>query len=287
MPVAAATGINFSTASSSSAQVPLAWRESFSAVVNQLLGQSCNSTWQAYMRSEGFAARVARELHVCARSPDVTVVGDMATALQGGLFCAAEWLLSLVYRKDLHAPGRPVEVCLPSGFFKGEANGDGNNCFIGSCVQSLERKHVAMNDLAHTSRCRRIRAAGVAAGKWDPSPAHIESAEPTFAFVLSQLGLSAHQWRCEIYGGNDGDLKQRLGEAAAPNVCYLWNQCGYHFDPLWPDTVVPAIGAFMGHAPQGARMALKNLTSQSSQSSSAAMLEPQTVSAAASNVSNA
>ena len=181
-------------------------------------------------------------------------------------------MLRLVYKKDLHLPGIPVPVRLPSGFARGEANGDGNNCFIGSCVQSLERNPVRMNDLAHSFRCRRIRAAGVAAGKWDPSPAHIESAEATFAFVLSQLGLSVHQWRCEIYGGNDGDLKQRLGEAAAPNVCYLWNQCGNHFDPLWPDTVVPAIGAFMGHAPQGARTALKNLTSQSSQNSSAAML---------------
>ena len=99
-----------------------------------------------------------------------------------------------------------------------------------------------MDDLAHTFRCRRIRAAGVEARKWPSSPSHIGSDNDTFAFVLSQLGLSASQWRCEIYGGNDGDLRQRLGQSAAPNVCYLWNHCGYHFDPLWPEAVVPARG---------------------------------------------
>ena len=107
-----------------------------------------------------------------------------------------------------------------------------------------------MDDLAHTFHCRRIRAAGVEQGKWAPSPSDIDSDNDTFAFVVSQLGFPAREWRCEIYGGNDGELRQRLGDNAAPNVCYLWNQCGFHFDPLWPEAVVPARGnTSSAHAP--------------------------------------
>ena len=203
------------------------------------------------MRSERFANRVARELDVSARSPDPAVVLGMRTALQGNAQDACEWMRSLVYRKDLHLPGIPVDVRIPAGFTKGQQNGDGNNCFIGSCVQSLERRRVNMNDLAHTFRCRRIRTAGVEAGKWLWSPADIDSDNDTFTFVVSQLGLSASEWRCEIYGGNDGELRQRLRDNAAPNVCYLWNQCGAHFDPLWPEAVVPAQGnRSSAHVPQ-------------------------------------
>ena len=57
IPSAAATDIDFRIGSF--ARIPSEWRESFSAVVNLLLGQSDNSTWQRYMRSERFATRVA------------------------------------------------------------------------------------------------------------------------------------------------------------------------------------------------------------------------------------
>ena len=154
VPVAAETGIDFRIGSF--AQILPQWREAFSAVVNFLHGRSDDPFWRKYVKGEGFASRMVRELGVSASSPDQAVVDGMSTALQGGAQDAREWLRSLVYKKDLHLPGIPVHVCLPTGFTKGQQNGDGNNCFIGSCVQSLTRTRVSMYDPTHILRCRQI-----------------------------------------------------------------------------------------------------------------------------------
>ena len=83
--------------------------------------------------------------------------------------------MSLVYRKELLIPGMPRIMALPQGFRCGRASGAENNCFIHAVVQLVANTEVDPSDAPFLARCRNIRADGVVAGKWAPSPADIEA----------------------------------------------------------------------------------------------------------------
>jgi hypothetical protein len=226
--------------------LPEQWQAPYRVAAQQLASLCQDRRWQTYMAGDGLRARLLRELGVAAAQ-------ECAAALALGDLGAMEWLVDLVYKKELHLPGLPAATELPGGFRQGAATGDGNNCFISAGAQSMLQSDLGPGEAGHwpedhVALCRRIRADGARAGVWAPSPAFIAASAESWSFLVQSLGQETADWRCDIYGGITAAALQREGPPNARRVAPLLNQFGVHFVPLWPVAVGP-------HAAHGANTA--------------------------------
>ena len=133
------------------------------------------------------------------------------------------WLVSLVYRNELLIPGMPRIMALPPGFRCGRASGAENNCFIHTVVQLVANTEVDPSDAPFLARCRNIRADGVVAGKWAPSPADIDANAATLEFAVAAAGGNPDFWRLVCHAGFDGMNVEFVGPAAAVHQMHAFN----------------------------------------------------------------
>ena len=206
-------------------RIPEPWRHTAAQLITKLSSEAKDLSLQVYINGNGFQQRLAREVTLVEhrRVPD---------HIQGENLLA--WLVSLVYRNALLIPGMPRIMALPPGFHCGRASGAENNCFIHTVVQLVANTEVDPSDAPFLARCRNIRADGVVAGKWAPSPADIEANAATLEFAVAAAGGNPDLWRLVCHAGFDGMNVELVGPAAAVHQMHAFNRCGTHYVPLWP-----------------------------------------------------
>jgi len=193
------------------------------AIVRHLLSDHDDSpAWAAWAHSDSLRIRLEREFQV---SPERPPAGMTASQL-------AQFLVSLVYQKDLYEAAAPIVHRVPVGFIRGYASAAGLNCLVRSALQLLtECPCTDASKPQQLERCTEIRARGVQLKRL-PAQGFLDASKH-LRFVSDAIMPGADvSWI--IHSGRDGDLEQRIGPRTSEVVLHLYNPVGVHFEPLWP-----------------------------------------------------